>query len=379
MNLRRWTFTLGLVALVAAVAAAGWWRFGRTVVVDTVTVQIGAVPVPVRGPGSVQARVPITVASRLTATVTAMHADVGDSVRAGQLLATLDDRDLQARLSVVASQRETQQRSLEAAQATLRKAQADLALALSRQQRDAALGAQGFLSAAGLEASAASQQSALAAVQGAEATLAARRAEQATQQHELAAAATTASYTRLLAPMDALVVQRLAEPGSTVVPGSPLLKLVDPASVWVAMRVDEAQVARIQPGQAARITLRSGSVHAGRVVRIARQTDAATREIDVFVAFDTVPAGFAIDQEAVVTVDTGMVTGLRLPITALMAHPDGRRGVLRVVDGRTRFAAVRTGAGDGDAVLVLQGLAAGDVVAAPAAGLREGQRVTPAR
>jgi len=379
MNLKRWILTLGLLVLVTAVAAAGWWRFGRAVVVETATVESGAVPVAVRGPGSVQARVPITVASRLTATVTAVHADVGDTVRAGQLLATLDDRDLQARLSVVASQRETQQHNLEAAQATLRKAQADLALARSRQQRDAALGAQGFLSAAGLDASAAGRQAAVAAVQGAEAALAARQAEMATQRHELAAAQTTASYTRLLAPMDAVVVQRLAEPGSTVVPGSPLLKLVDPASVWVAMRVDEAQVARIRPGQAAQITLRSGSVHAGHVVRIARQTDAATRELDVFVGFDTMPAGFAIDQEAVVTVDTGSLSGLRLPTSALLTHPDGRRGVLRVVDGRTRFAAVRTGAGDGDAVLVLQGLAAGDVVATPAAGLREGRRVTPAR
>jgi RND family efflux transporter MFP subunit len=377
MNRTRWMLALGLLGIVAAVALAAWWRFGRAVPVQVVTITQGGVPVQVVGPGSVQARVPITLAARLTATVTAMHADVGDTVRAGQLLATLDDRDLAARRSVVASQRQTQQRNVEAAEAGLRKAQAEATLARSRQQRDVELKQQGFLSAAGLETSTAGLQAAEAAVQAAQAALAARHAELATNVHELQAAETTQSYTRLLAPADGLIVQRLAEPGSTVTPGSPLLKLVDPATVWVAMRVDEAMLARIQPGQPAQIRLRSGAVHTGRVARIARQSDAATREIDVHVNFDRVPAGFAIDQEAEVTVDTGSMAGLRMPVAALLIDRSGRRGVLVVEAGRTRFVPVRTGVADGDFVLVQQGLAAGDVVAAPAAGLRDGMRVSP--
>jgi RND family efflux transporter MFP subunit len=375
MSRQRWVAALAGLLLVAALAGGAWWRFGRAVPVTVVRVAEGAVAVRIVGPGSVQARVPVTLASRLTATVTAVHADVGDPVAAGRVLATLDDRDLRARRDTVAAQRATQARNVDAAEAALRKARAERALAGSRARRDVELQAQGFVSAAGLDSTRAALDAAVAAEQSAEATLAARRAEFAASAHELAAADVSASHARLLAPFDALVVQRLVEPGSTVVPGTPLLKLVDPASVWVAMRVDEAQLAALQPGQPARIRLRSGSEHAGRVARIARQSDAATREIEVHVAFEAVPAGFAIDQEAEVTVLAGERRGLRVPVSALLRDRDGRPGVLVLEGGRARFTAVTPGATDGEQLLIGGGPGAGAQVVAPAGGVRDGMRV----
>lgn len=374
---QRWVAALAGLLLVAALAGGAWWRFGRAVPVTVATVAEGAVAVRIVGPGSVQARVPITLASRLTATVTALNADVGDRVTAGAVLATLDDRDLRARRDTVAAQRATQARNVDAAEAALRKARAERVLAGSRARRDGELQVQGFVSAAGLDSTRAALDAAVAAEQSAEATLAARRAEFAASAHELAAADVTASHARLLAPVDALVVQRLVEPGSTVVPGTPLLKLVDPASVWVAMRVDEAQLAALQPGQPARIRLRSGSEHAGHVARIARQSDAATREIEVHVAFEAVPAGFAIDQEAEVTVLAGERRGPRVPASALLRDRDGRPGVLVLEGGRARFTAVTPGATDGEQLLIDGGPATGVPVVAVAAGVRDGMRVRP--
>jgi HlyD family secretion protein len=377
MSRQRWIAALAGLVVVATLAGVAWWRFGRAVPVDVVTVTEDAVAVRIVGPGTVQARVPITLASRITATVTAVNADVGDRVAAGSVLATLDDRDLRARRDTVAGQRTTQARNTEAAQAALRKAEADLVLARSRARRDAELQAQGFVSSAGLDSTRAALDAAIAGEQSAAATLAARQAEWAASAHELAAAEVAASHALLRAPLDALVVQRLVEPGSTVVPGTPLLKLVDPASVWVAMRVDEAQLAALQPGQAARIRLRSGSEHAGRVVRIARQSDPATREIEVHVAFDAVPPGFAIDQEAEVTVRAGESRGLRVPATALLRDRDGRPGVLVLEGGRARFTAVTPGATDGEQLLIDGGPASGVPVVAVAAGVRDGMRVRP--
>ncbi|RVT52432.1 efflux RND transporter periplasmic adaptor subunit [Rubrivivax albus] len=378
MNRQRWAAALATVAVVAVAAGAGWWRFGRAVAVPVTTVAEGTVAVRVQGPGTVQARVPLTLAARLTATVTAVNADVGDTVQAGDLLVALDDRDLRARRDTVAAQRGTQARNIEAAEAALRKAQADLALARSRAQRDAALQAQGFVSTAGLDSTQAALDAAVAAEQSAAATLAARRAELAASAHDLAAADVTASFAQLRAPVDALVIQRLVEPGSTVVAGTPLLRLVDPASVWVAMRVDEAQLAALQPGQPARIRLRTGAEHAGRVARIARQSDPATREIEAHVAFDTLPARFAIDQQAEVTVMAGEQRGLRVPANALLRDRDGRPGVLTVTDGRARFVAVKPGTTDGEQLLLADGPAAGTAVVAVAAGVRDGMRVRAA-
>ena len=366
------------LVLVAALALAAWWRFARAVDVPTELISEISLPTVVSGPGTVQARVPVTLASRITATVTSVAVDLGDPVRAGDLLVTLDDRDLQARQRVVQAQRTAMQRNVQAAQAALDKARADRTLAQRRTERDAGLMEQGFLSAAGMDASRATLDAAQAAERGAQATLAARGADLGTSAQELKSAAVALSFTQLTAPMDAVVVQRLAEPGSTVVPGSPLLKLVDPASVWVAVRVDEAVLAGLAAGQPATIRLRSGATVPGRVVRVARQSDAATREVEVHVAFDSVPQGFVIDAEAEVGIRTGEQRGLAVPLTAVVRDSQGQAGVLRIEDGRAQFVPVQAGADDGQKLLV-QGLEAplqaGDRVVAPAAGVRDGMRV----
>lgn len=383
MTRRRFAWGLGAAVLaVAIVAAVFWWRFGRAMPVTLVEVDQGEVVLAVVGPGTVQARVPVTLASRITATVTAMHADVGDAVRAGQLLAELDDRDAQARRLALQSQREAQRRNLDAAGASLARARVELELARSRGARDRGLAAQGFLSDAALDASRTAVAAAEATERAALAARDARAAELDASAQELRAAETAQTYARLVAPMDGIVVQRRAEPGATVVAGSALLELVDPASVWIAMRVDEAMLGRVALGQPARIRLRSGVEAGGRVARIARQSDAATREVDVHVAFDAVPSSFVVDAEAEVRLDTGRARGLVVPPAALLRDVDGRPGVLRVEDGRAHFVPARPGAADAGGQLVepevAGALRAGDRVVAPTTGVRDGMRVRDA-
>ncbi len=374
---RLWV-TLVAMAVVAAAAGLACLRFGRVADVPVAIATPGAVAARVVGPGTVQARIPVTLSARINATVTQVQVDVGDSVRQGQVLAVLDDRDLSARRLVVTGQQEALLHNTAGARAALDKAQADLDLARSKLRRDADLLAQGFVSQAVVDASNAALGSAVAGVDAAQSALAARGADGRTLTQEARYADAVLSYTRIVAPMDGVVIQRLAEAGNTVVPGTPLLKIVDPRSLWVATRVDEAVVGRVQAGQVAHIRLRSGEVLPGRVARIARQSDTATRELDVHVAFDAVPARFAIDQEAEVTITVGQDTGITVPLTALARDGAGHQGVWLVDDGQTRFQAVETAGADEQRVLVRQGLAGGETVVAVAAGVSAKQRVRPA-
>jgi len=374
----------GLLLVVAAVAA--YWRFARALDVPVAVAAQGAIAARVVGPGTVQARIPVTLSARVNATVVQMHADVGDAVHPGQLLVTLDDRDLSARRGVVAGQQEALLRNTEGARAALIKAQADLELARSKQRRDAGLLAQGFVSQAVLDASNAGRDGAAAGVDAARAALAARAADARSLSQEARYADAVLSYARIVSPMEGVVIQRLGEVGNTVVPGTALLKIVDPKSLWVATRVDESVVGRVQPGQTASIRLRSGEVLPGKVARIARQSDAATRELDVHVAFDSVPQRFAIDQEAEVRIAVGEDRGILVPLTALTRDKAGREGVMVIDDGsgdggkggRTRFQAVQTGGADASQVLIRKGLAGGETVVAKAAGITANRRVRPA-
>lgn len=365
----------GLLALAVAIVAATAWRWDRTVEVVAAPTRLGSVTLQVNGPGTVQARTAVAVASRITSHVIAVHADVGDSVESGQLLVTLDDREAQARLAATRGQQLALTSHVEAARAALGKAEAELAMAQSRQRRDADLHRQGFVSPASLDVSGAGWQVAHAGVQAARATLAARRADADTVAQEVRAAESVLSHARLHAPFAGVVTQRLAEPGSTVGIGTPILKLVDPATLWVATRIDESVLDRVALGQNARIRLRSGEALNGKVTRIARQSDAATRELDVFVSLERLPKHFAIDQEAAVTIDTGEAEGWVIPASALTQNSLGQPGVLVVTDDRAVFRQIRSNGSDGQQISVIEGLSDGERVVIQPQHLRANPRV----
>jgi RND family efflux transporter MFP subunit len=370
---------LALAALpILAAAALAYGVLLRPREVAAVAVAEGAVVRRVTGPGTVQARVPVTLAARTSAQVVALHADQGDLVRRGQLLAVLDDRDLAARRAAAAASRDAVASNIRAAEAALEKAQAELELSRAKQRRDAEVFRSGFISQAALDSSSAALRAAEASLDNAKAALDARRNEARVVGHESQYADTLWSHTRVVAPIDGLVIQRSVEVGTMVVPASPMFRLVDPATVWVTMRVDESVLGQVAIGMPARIRLRTGEEIPGRVARIAHQSDAATRELAVDVAFDRPPGRIAIDQEAQVAIVAGNSKGLVVPASAILRLPDQRAGVMVVREGRARLQPIATGASDGERVLVADGLAAGEAVLADPRAAKPGQRVRPA-
>jgi RND family efflux transporter MFP subunit len=360
----RTVFRATSIALVGLAAAAlGWRLLLRAEPIETVTVSQGEVEVRVGGPGTVQARVPVTISARISAQVRSLHADHGERVARGQLLAVLDDRDLAAKRAAAAAGRETVERNIAAADASLTKALAELELASNRQRRDLDLFRAGFISESAQDASRLGLKAAQAAADNAAALLAARRAEARTVAEDSRYADALWSYTRIRAPMDAIVIQRSIETGSMVVPGATLFRLVDPATLWVAARIDESLIARLAEGMPARIRLRSGEEYTGRVARISRQSDAATRELEVNVAFDSPPERFAIDQEAEVIILAGVERGPVVPVAALV-QVNGQQGVMIVRDGRRQFQPVRIVASDGALAVVASGVEEGARLAA---------------
>ena len=164
--------------VVAILAAAALYRtFGYAAAVETVALAEGAVPVTIKGPGTVQARIPVTLSARITATVTKLHADQGDAVKRGQLLAMLDDRDLAASARRRVQSQETARRNIAAAQAAVAKAEAELELARTKHRRDQDLLRAGYVSQSVMDSSAATLRSAEANLENAQAALAARQAE----------------------------------------------------------------------------------------------------------------------------------------------------------------------------------------------------------
>jgi len=193
--------------------------------------------------------------------------------------------------------------------------------------------------------------------------------------------------TAVASPFDGYVVSRELEPGATVTPGAPILKIADPRTAWVTVHVDERDTGGVTVGDPADVALRSlsGRMLRGHVARIQRESDRVTEQLAVDIALDERAPRLILGEQAEALIRTSAVAGaLVVPLAAVVRRPEGL-GALVVTDGRLHFRKLRFGAADpGGWIQVLDGLRPGDpVVVAPgrmAEPANEGRRVrsTPA-
>jgi HlyD family secretion protein len=160
-----------------------------------------------------------------------------------------------------------------------------------------------------------------------------------------------------------------------VSPGTPIFQMVN-YQIWAASWIDETKIAQLREGQKAVIKLRSGRVFPGEVSRLNKEADSVTRELEVDVLFDTIPAPLVIGEETEIDIDTGVQTVPAVPLSAVTER-NGAKGVMVISDGITGFRPVVTGLQDGQRVAVLEGVKEGDMVITNPAGIEPGRKVKP--
>jgi HlyD family secretion protein len=380
---RHRVWTLVKVVVVVGVAASGayWLRFAP-VPVTAFTLKPGVVVAEVMGTGTLEARVSATVSPKISGRIMEVLVDEGDRVKAGQTLFRLDDSELK--------------RQVEMAESTLAAAQA----AVARQEAEVA-SAQAVLDKARYDydrvtrllkqENAASDefQDATKALRMGEADLKRTEAALGEARSQVTVAERTLGYhqarradTVVTAPFHGLVARRDRDPGDVVVPGASVLLLLNTDEMWVSAWVDETEMARLGPDQPARVVFRSESQRSypGHVVRLAREADRETREFQVDVSADALPANWAVGQRAEVYIEVARATEVLTAPLKTIVWRDGAPGVFIEGGGRALWRAVRLGIRGTENVEVREGIAAaGERIVLPrgaAARLGDGQRVT---
>lgn len=330
------------------------------------TVEARAVEPGLFGVGTVESRFLHRIGPTAAGRLLRLDVQVGDRVAAGQVLGEMDPVDLDERLRA-------QNAALKRAEALLAEARARHAHADAQARRYEQL----------LTVHAISEELVATRRQEREVTaagLTAAREELGRLRAEREALAAQRGNLRLIAPVAGLVVAREADPGTTVVAGRAVVELIDPATLWIDVRFDQAQAGGLAAGRPAWIVLRSRPDYplTGRVLRVEPLADAVTEEILAKVVFDSLPEPLPpLGELAEVTVGLpARPAAPTVPNAALQRH-GGALGVWRVVDGALRFTPVRTGAADLDGrVQVREGLAAGErVVAYSASALSARSRI----
>jgi len=371
--------TVGVLVFVAAFA---WLLTTRgplaAVGVEIATASRADLAPAVYGIGTVEAQHAYTVGPIQAGRLLSVRVDQGDRVQAGQLLAELDPVDLSQRAEAASSAAARARQAARAAQSQVAEAESRVRLAQANSERYQALYQQNFVAKEMADSRRHEAAAAEAALSAARANATAAQREIGRAEAEMRGIEQLRRSLKLVSPIDGVVTAREAEPGTTVVAGQAVVRLVDPAQLWVRTRVDQARAEGMRVGQAADIVLRSapGSALPGKVMRIDLQSDALTEERIVNVGFEPAPAQLYLGELAEVSIQLpGANNVLTVPRAALAQHR-GTVGVWRIEQGRARFHPVQPGMQTHERVQIDSGLKAGDrVVAYSSKQLDDGVRV----
>lgn len=359
-HLFRWT----LILLVAAGLALLIWRGTRpkTVTVTLKPVTRGTVAHTVANTraGTVKACRRAKLSPSIGGQIAELPIREGDPVKAGQLLLSLWNSDLQAQVLLAERQVNSAMSRAQAAclKAEVARRSADRLLTLRRSD------------AVSVELA----DNATAEADASQAECQAARSEKAVREAQLAVARANLEKTRLTAPFDGVVAEINAElfefvtPSPVGIPTPPAVDIIDTTCFYVAAPIDEVDAAGIRVGMPANITMDAyGSRHfSGKVRRIADyvlDVEKQARTVDVEVVFDETPsnrrllAGYSADIEVILETRTDVV---RIPTDSVLASKS-----VYVYDSREKgihLRTIKTGIANWDYTEVIEGLEAGEQV-----------------
>ena len=361
-------------ALLAAVVIAllggfGWLvlRSGPLAAIKVTVAQVGEADLAptLFGIASVEARRSYQIGPTAAGRVLRVAVDVGDLVKAGQQLAEMDPIDLDQRARAGAAALARASSAIAAAQALRHDAQVRRELAGNNAKRYVELGEKSFVTRSVVDGKLQEEQSAIAQLNAAEASLDGARQDQARLAAEHAALVQQRDKIRLFAPVDGIISARDAEPGSTLVAGQSAVRMIDPTSLWLRLRLDQSRSSGLRPGLPAKITLRSqpGQALAGEVSRVELIADSITEEKIAQVSFTRLPQRISIGEMAEVTLQLPTISQARVIPSAALRHRGDQLGVWKVVGGALQFTAVKPAAASIDGNMqIIEGLSVGDRV-----------------
>ncbi|RTL72834.1 MAG: efflux RND transporter periplasmic adaptor subunit [Hyphomicrobiales bacterium] len=364
--------------LVCAGAAVAAFQLQKPIAVRAAKLT-ETVPVRVFGLGTVEARVVSKVGFEVGAAIVELNADHGDLVKKGQVLARLNATQQRAKVARANAALQSAEVAVKKAEANLFKARAIMAQRLEVNRRKQELVSRQVNSTQTGEEAQRDVDVAVADVRVAESDIEVSKALLADAQSQLAYETAVLEQHTLLAPFDALVVDRQKELGSVIKAGDPIYTLLEQGSVWALAYIDESRAGAIRVGQPVEVRLRSlpGQVFQAKVVRIGIESDRVSEERRVYVKCERCPDSFHLGEQAEVLITVDTLKAARFLPEALVSGFDGSKGTIWTVEaGRLQRRKVQLGYRTEDARIELrEALPPGVVAVTYAAGdLKEGSR-----
>lgn len=297
--------------------------------------------------GRLEAHTRADLAARITGHILSITKREGDTVRSGEVVATLDNRELLERTQVVEAEGQAAQQRLAAARSALETQQAIYG-------RDEKLYNAGAISKEALERSRTAIDVARATVQSTEEGI--RGIGMQT-----AAARTQAGYGLVRAPFSGLVTRRLMEAGDLAVPGKAILTIEQQGACKVLLQVPQEDLAGLRIGSRARLLHPDGRTLNAAVTRIYPALG-ANLQAGLEIALARLPFDLPSGASLTVELAAQRLQGLLVPELALVRN--GVATELRVIkDGKALVRGTRLLGVNNGIAAVSGGVTAGEQLA----------------
>ncbi len=357
----------------------------------------------VSAPGELDPEVKVDVSAEVSARVLEVPFREGSTVRKGELIVKLDDRDLQASLQAQMARRDGERFRLRSEQERLASPTSQLVNAKSALERQESLFKTGDVSRATLDDAVARVRDIEAQIASAKEGLSVIESSLAAAEADIQRARELLKKTTIFAPIDGQITELNAEPGELVVvgtmnnAGTKILTIADLGSVRLKAKVAESDVARVRAGQAATVRVNAyrkrefrGTVERVALSRGTEQSFGSTSggtgsgsggwfkcEVNLELTDgETLLSGLAANVDIVVERSQGLL----IPSQALMERKlddlpptladsplvDKIRKkatvVFRMVEGKAVITLVKLGASNLAETMIVEGISAGDVI-----------------
>lgn len=309
--------------------------------VTVVQARLQTMQVTQKSVGEVESATAPLVGAEIAGRVARTLTDVGQAVKAGQVLAELDPQD--------------QAIERQAATAEVARLKALLTNQELTYARDRKLCEQNFISQAALDNS--------------EAQLSAVREQYKSTQARLAAASRALGKTRVVAPVAGFIEQRKVSAGDYVKVGDPLFKIATRKSLRIVLPFPEGIAPQLRSGLLVRLSTPTapGKTVEAKIAELRPMVGSANRAVEAIVAFDNPgdwTPGASVNGEVIIDEHADAVV---VPETSIVLRPAGKV-VYVIQDGKAGQRVVETGVSRDGMVEIVKGLAASETVAADGAG-----------
>lgn len=331
-------------------------------------------PIRFEAPGTVRARATVALSAKWTGHVREVKVSVGDHVHEGQLVVTLDSRDLDIGADRATASREEIRSGVAEAESAITAAKIQLELVQTTFRRIGELHASRSVSDQEFDEASSRVKAAEAGLEHARARRAAIDSSLARAEQDIRSAQVNRSYAEIVAPFSGTVIARQAETGTLAGPGTPLIS-IESDDRRLEVGIEESQFGAIRVGTPVTVALDGpGMTIEGRIASLDPSFDTASRTFTAKVDLPRVPwvrsgmFGRAIFQ-------LGARPVIAVPADAITKR-DQVQSVFVAEDGVARLRLITTGERSGGKLEALSGLAIGELVVVPVPrDLADGDRI----